>query len=134
MIIDRQNHFNFGKQTITVSAVSTDVIDQGAAGVEYGPGALFLVSRVGTAFAASGAATLNIQLQTATDAAFTTPITVYDSGAIAVADLKANSVVQKVSLAGIPLKQYIRVNYVVGTGPMTAGNIESFLTTDIKVG
>lgn len=133
MIIDRENHFNYGKQTITATAASTDVIDQGAAGVEYGPGSLFLVSRVGTAFTADGLATLNIQLQTATDEAFTSPITVYDSGAIGKAALTANTIVQKVDINALPLKRYIRVNYVVATGPMTAGTIESFFTPDVKV-
>lgn len=133
MIIDKQNHFNYGMQTITATAASTDIIDQGAAGVEYGPGSSFLVSRAGTAFTAAGAATLNIQLQTATDPAFTTPVTVYDSGAIAKTALTANTLVQQVDISALPLKRYIRVYYVVGTGPMTAGTIESFLTPDVKV-
>ena len=133
MIIDKQNHFNYGKQAVTASAASTDVLDLGKAGVTYGAGSLFLVSRVGAAFEAEGSATLTISLQTATDEAFTSPITVLSSGAIAKAALTANTIMQKADLNALPLQRYVRVYYTVATGPMTAGTIESFLTPDVKV-
>jgi hypothetical protein len=134
MIIDAQNHFNkAAMQAVTVSAASTDLINQTKAGTAYGAGSLMFVARVGTAFTATGAGTLNIQIQTATDEAFSSPIVLYDSGAIAKTALTANTIVATVDISGMPFKQYIRVYYVVGTGPMTAGTIEAFFTPDARV-
>ena len=133
MIIDRQNHFNFGGQAVTVSAPSTDTIDGGVAGLSYGPGSNFLATRVGTAFASAGASTLNVSIQTSDSAAFTTFDTVYDSGAIAKAALVANATVQVVDLCALRFKRYVRVFYTVGTGPFTAGTVESFITPDVRV-
>ena len=132
MIIDKHNHFNYPKQTVAATTASTDSIDLKGAGAAYGQ-ANFLVSRVATSFLASGAATLNIQLQTSDNEAFTSPVVVYDSGPISKNKLTENTFVQKTSLSGLKFKRYIRVNYIVANGPMTAGAIETFVTPDIEV-
>lgn len=129
MIIDKELELS-SAQTVTVSAASTNVIDQGAAGNAYG-NELFFVARVGTAFDAAGSATMNVVLQTATDEAFTSPIVLFDSGAIGKVSLTANTEIVK---ARLPLgaKRYIRGYYTVGTGPMTAGTIDLFFAPDVK--
>lgn len=130
MIIDKQLQLDSGV-AITVTAASTNIIDQGAAGNAYG-NELYMVARVGTAFTAAGAGTLDIQLQTATDLAFTTPIVLYDSGAIAKTALTANTEVVKVRIPP-GAKRYIRGYYTVGTGPMTAGTLDLFFTPDVHL-
>lgn len=128
MILDKQEAFSEA-QAVTATAVSTNILDTGAdhdAGIGE---EVTLVIRVDEAAAAAGAATVNFQIQTAVDAAFSSPITVFDSGAIDKAALTLNSEQVKVKLpAG--LKRYVRVNYVVGTGPLTAGKFSAFLVKD----
>lgn len=130
MIIDKQLQLDSGF-VLTVTAASTNVIDQGAAGNAYG-NELFLVARVGTAFTASGAGTLDIQLQTATDLAFTTPIVLFDSSAIGKAALTANTEIVKAKMP-IGAKRYIRGYYTVGTGPMLTGTLDVFFTPDVHI-
>lgn len=132
MIIDKHNHFNYPKQTVTVTAPSIDIVDLKGAGAAYGQ-ANFLATRVAASFTAAGAATLNIQLQTADNETFANSIVVYDSGPISKDKLIENTFIQKASLSGLQFKRYIRVNYVVTNGPMTAGSIETFITPDIEV-
>lgn len=116
-------------QAVTVTAASTNVIDTGAAGdVLSGVPAVYLVIRVGTAATAAGAATVNFQLQTDSDVAFGTAVTLFDSGAIGKAALTANTWIVRIALP-IGVKQYLRLNYVVATGPLTAGTFDAFLTT-----
>lgn len=126
MIIDKQMQLS-NAQAVTATAASTNIIDQGAAGNAYG-NELFFVTRVGTAFA--GGTSIDFQLQTATDAAFTTPIVLYDSSAIPLASLTANTEVVKVKMP-IGAKQYIRAYYTV-VGTMTAGTVDAFFTPDVK--
>ena len=89
---------------------------------------------MGTTFTAAGAATLTVQLQEAPDTATSgtpgtwTPIAQTD--AIPVANLTAGT---KIAEFTIPPKgpevvasafpRFFRLNYVVATGPMTAGTI-----------
>ena len=133
-------------QAITATAVSANaaaqpvVIDFGAVGTalnhkkplrrNVGIGACvpFLI-QVTETFAAAGAATLNVQMQFSVDEAFTTPVIAWQSGAIPVADLVAganlgvvNSIPKGVLDRGGTLR-FFRMNYIVATGPFTAGKI-----------
>jgi hypothetical protein len=130
MIIDKALQLDLANP-ITVTAASVNVIDQGAAGNAIG-NELYMTARVGTAFTAAGAGTLNIQLQTSVDLAFTTPIVLYDSGPIAKTALAANTEVVKV-LIPPGSKRYIRAYYIVGTGPMTAGTIDINFSIDVQI-
>lgn len=122
------------KQAVTVTAVSTNVVDAGATknaaiGRDLGAGTpLWLYVNVSTAFAAAGAATLVVTLQDSADNA--TFADVATSGAIPVASLKAGYQIQ----LGfpVPTRRYTRVNYTVATGPMTAGNISAHLVDGIN--
>ncbi|ABY97655.1 hypothetical protein HMH05_25935 [Pseudomonas sp. SbB1] len=136
MITDKLNMFSgLAGQAVTASAASTDVIDlgpltHGNTRRDIGAGEpLFLVVCVLLAAAAAGAATVNFQLQTSDDNA--TWVTLYDSGAKALADLAVGK--QPVAV-GLPrgVRRYLRLNYSVGTGPLTAGTFWAGLVKDVQ--
>ncbi|MEH1142342.1 Bbp16 family capsid cement protein, partial [Klebsiella pneumoniae] len=83
---------------------------------------------VNTTATAAGAATVNVQLQTSPDNSTWT--TIYDSGALALAALKAG---KRVVSAKVPagVQRYLRVNYSVATGPLTAGAFTSGINLDV---
>lgn len=129
MILDN-NLVMSSAQAVTSSAASTNYIDQGAAGDAYEQS--HLIVRVAEAATAAGAATVNFVVQTSVDAAFTSPIVLFDSGAIGKAALTLNSEAVKIDLP-YNCKQYIRMYYTVSTGPLTAGKFDAFLVCDIKI-
>lgn len=131
MILDKLLMFS-EKQAVTASAASTDVIDLGPIdgtrrdiGVGY---PLEFWATVDTTATAAGAATLNVQLQTSPDNSTWT--TIYDSGALALSALTAG---KRLFSAKVPagVQKYIRVNYSVGTGPLTAGAFTSGINLDV---
>lgn len=131
MILDKLLMFSEA-QAVTASAASTDVIDLGPIdgtrrdiGVGY---PLEFWTTVNTTAAAAGAATVNVQLQTSPDNA--TWATIYDSGALALAAL---TIGKRVVSAKVPagVQKYLRVNYSVGTGPLTAGAFTSGINLDV---
>ncbi|ECD1688546.1 hypothetical protein EWD09_19180 [Salmonella enterica subsp. enterica serovar Newport] len=120
------------KQAVTASAASADVIDLGPIdgtrrdiGVGY---PLEFWATVDTTATAAGAATLNVQLQTSPDNSTWT--TIYDSGALALAALTAG---KRLFSAKVPagVQRYLRVNYTVDTGPLTAGAFTSGINLDV---
>lgn len=122
-------------QAVTASGASANVIDWGVAR-DMGMGdSLEIDIRVGQTVAAAGAATVQFQYQTADDAAFTTNVqTVVQTDAIPKASLVAG--------ASIPLhvdrsapyaaRRYARLNYNVGTGPLTAGTFTAGIVKNIQ--
>lgn len=119
MLQDKQLQFS-DAQAVTASAASDNIVDLKKAGNPMANNPYLEITTCEAATAA-GAATVNFQLQTATDAAFTTPITLFDSGAIAKTALTLNSEPVRVRIPEKGILQYLRVYYVVGTGPLTAG-------------
>lgn len=119
-------------QAVTASAASTDVIDLGPIdgtrrdiGVGY-PLELFV--NVNTTAAAAGAATVNIQLQTSPDNSNWTTLT--STGDLALSALTSG---KRVMSQKVPqgVQRYLRVNYVVGTGPLTAGAFTAGINLDV---
>ena len=130
MILDHNNQLS-RLQAVTVSADSTDLIDQGAAGQAIGS-ELWLVGRVGTAFNSGDAnATLTIALQSDSAKAFNAAVVTHYSVVVPLASLTANSTLFKVKVPP-GLKQYVRGYYTV-SAEMTAGTIDLFLTPDVEV-
>lgn len=131
MILDKLLMFSEA-QAVTASAASTDVIDLGpidGTRRDIGVGEpLEFWANVNTTAAAAGAATVNIQLQTSADNS--TWVTLLDSGSLALAALTAG---KRVISAKVPqgVLKYLRVNYVVGTGPLTAGAFTSGINLDV---
>ena len=127
MILDKETMMS-EDQAVTATAASTNVIDLGLGDIGLSQDqAPYLYVKVGTAF--NNLTSLTIALQTATDAAFTTPITVL-SNVVALAALTLNS---EQIRAQVPAgcKRYVRMYYTVTgtaptTGKITAGLVQNF--------
>lgn len=131
MIFDAQSKFS-AAQAITVSAASTNVIDLGAAGIPYGDTAALtrdqgvgemvpLLIQVTTAFATL--TSLKVAVQTSVDEAFTSPVTVLESEAIAAASLVAGYVFNIDKLPEKTRLRYVRLYYTVAGLDATAGKV-----------
>lgn len=130
MIFDRQTLLS-DQQAITVTAPSTNVIRLGpkATGLDIGKGKQIpLLIQVTEAFAAAGAATLTVTLETDDNAGFGSPQVVWTSPAIPKATLVPGYVIIPEYIPRGTNEEFLRLNYTVGTGPMTAGKIVAGVT------
>lgn len=133
MIFDQQTLLS-DAQAVTATAVSTNVIDLGpiATGLkrDIGKGKQIpLLIQVVEDFAAAGAATMHVEVQVSEDEAFTSPTVAYTTKVgVPVADLVAGYVFVPEYVTRYTDERYLRLNYVVGTGPMTAGKITAGVT------
>lgn len=129
MILDNQTLLS-DQQAITVTAASTNIIDLSpiAGGLvrDIGPGKpIPVLVQVTEDFDAAGAATLAVALQVDDNSSFSSPKTVATIAATALAGLKAGT---QLNLDYIPRgtnERYMRLNYTVATGPMTAGKVHA---------
>jgi len=127
MIFDKTNLLS-DHQAVTVTAVSTNVIDFGSA--EVGPGTeKQLLIQVTEDFAAAGAATLQVKLQTDADEAFGSAKDLIDFGAIPKATLVAGF---QLPIRSLPhgVEKYGRLSYTVATGPMKSGKLKAGIVLD----
>lgn len=149
MILDLQTTFSgstsaAGVKTgdaLTVTAISANVLDRSGGAVVptledeglSGPEAWLLVQTDGSAdFAAAGAATLTITLESDTTANLATaPVVHFSTAAIAKATMVKNTVLVRTQLPSADYKKFIGLRYTVATGPFTAGGILAYLTPDI---
>ncbi len=137
MMLDTQELFS-DNQLITATAVSANIYDTNPAS---GPnvlqnigtnGDMYLVVQTNAAFTAAGAATLTITLESdSTTNLATSPTVHYSSGPLALAALTANTRVLAIRLPEGAYERYVGLRYTVATGPMTAGGVDAFLTTDV---
>lgn len=129
MQYDVQTVFSDG-QAIVTSAPSTNKYGAGAV-VDLGRGSpQRLVVRVDETVTAAGAATVEVQLQTASDEAFTSPVTLMTSGPIPKVDLVQGRDVF-VTLIPPNARQFLRVYYNVANGPLTAGKFTAALVAGL---
>ena len=126
MIIDKALQLS-SAQAITASAASAKVVDLGAAGDAYNE--LWVVGTVTTSFTGSG--TLTVSIQTATDEAFTTPVTLIASPALAASSLTAGTEPVKFRLPQ-GKKQYIRA-YYTASAAFTAGAMSLNIVKDVTI-
>ena len=136
MILDALLTFDPAGTPITAGGPSTNVLDllnPRDMGIGTEP-ALMLLVLGNAAFAAAGAATLNIQLQGSADNVTWT--TYSESSPLTLAQLTSMS--QKLWTGALPhrapaapLPRYYRLNYVVASGPFTAGALQAYLTTNV---
>lgn len=132
MIFDNQSLLS-DAQAITVTAASTNVLDLGpiATGItrDIGKGKpIPLLIQVVEQFTAVGAATLTVALQVDDNSGFASAKTVWTSAAIALADLAPGDVIIPEYVQRGTDERYLRLNYTVATGPMTAGKITAGVT------
>ena len=111
------------QSALTTSRASTDTIDLTVArdlnGLEGGLELLFAFNTLPTA---AGAATVTVEAQTSPDNATWT--TASSSGAVPIAQFTARRPGGGIRLAfPAAVARYVRLNYVIGTGPLTAGTI-----------
>lgn len=132
MILDNTEIFS-DQQIVTTTAPSTNVLDLGAAGTMYGGAAvvrdsgkvmdipLFVVLTQGFA----GGTSLQVSIEQATDAAFTTPVTLLSGPVVLTAALTVGK--QLAVPSRIPegaTMQFIRLKYTV-VGTFTTGKISA---------
>ena len=125
MYLDKQLLFENSDSAITASRASTNVLDLGSA--DLGRSDMEVYVRVSEAF--NNLTSLGVKLQTATDAAFTTPIDLPVQETDLLAALTLNAELLK---AEVPqgCKQYLRLYFTVtGTAP-TTGKVEAGLILD----
>ena len=121
------------QQAITATAASTNVIDLGATpssiARDIGKGKpIPLLIQVTEQFTAAGAGTLTVALQVDSDEAFGSAKTVWTSPAIAKATLAPGYVIVPEYIPRGTDERYMRLNYTVATGPMTAGKVVAGVT------
>lgn len=136
MILSEQQIFS-DKQAVTATAVSTNVIDLGVAGVPYGAAAALnhdvgkgakvpVLAQVTTAFGtAAGMTALTIAIETGATAALGTVVL---SQTILLADLVAGKQVSFDVLPNDLNKRYLGFRYTPVTGNANAGNITAAIT------
>lgn len=137
MILDHELGFS-RSQAITTTAASTNVVylgPEGPNGAAIGAPTtrrLPIVIDVDEAFTADGAATLTIAVQSDDNEAFSSPTTHFQTSAIGKAALTAGS--RHMIDVEIPwsVESYVRLNYTVATGPMTAGKLSAYVATAMQ--
>lgn len=144
MIIDGLLQFDPSLSAITVTRVSTNTIDllnQRDIGDGASPPMLLAVG-VNAAFTAGGAATLVIQLQGSSDN--TNWFTYAETRAFSIAELTPIGRLVVLAWPAVPVgtpgtgnvagaaPRYLRLNYVVATGPMTAGSVNAQLVLEAQ--
>lgn len=130
MIFDNQTLLS-DRQAITTTAASTNVIDLGPVRIprDIGTGKCIPIRiQVVENFAAAGAATLTVAMQVDSVENFASPKTVWATSALALADLVAGKVIIPEYIPRGVDERYLRLNYTVATGPMTAGKIMAGVT------
>ena len=107
-------------QAVTTTAPSTDVIDTKQVRSNLGMSELELVVTLAETAIAAGAATVAVTLQDSADNSAWRDIA---SKVLPLADMKAGAS----HVLGIPsqTQRYLRVNYTVATGPLTAGKFNA---------
>jgi len=145
MIFSSQLQFSDAQSVIgTVQTFnSTNVVDTGAPGTVYGAAAALdrnvgkgeevdIVCQVVTTLASAGAATLQFQIETADNAAFTTNNEVVaQSRAYALAECVAGLTFGVDELPD-DMRRFIRVNYVVAGATTTAGAVTSGIVHGVQ--
>jgi hypothetical protein len=125
MIRDAHNMYS-NLQAVTVTADSTNILDQKAKGDAYA--SMWLRIRVETAFASG--TSIAVSLLTADDTAFSTNLTTFSIlPATVTASLTGDTVLYQARLPQ-GMRRYSKLVYTV-VGTYTAGTINSELVTDI---
>lgn len=132
MILDKETLFSLD-QAVTASATATSIIDLTPVKGDFrdiGIGEpLMLFAQVTEQAKAAGAAKVQIVLETSADKAFTTPVAIFKSLDISIADLNAG----KRIIGAVPhgVIKYLRLSYVVTDGPLTAGKFTAGITLNV---
>ncbi|MCK8788013.1 hypothetical protein M0638_27020 [Roseomonas sp. NAR14] len=128
-IMDALNTFD-NAMALTVSRASTDTMDLGVSrdiGITETP--LLLLFQFTTLPTAAGAATVQVDLQTSPDNSTWT--TIQSSGPVAYTAFTARDPAGGIRMAVTgPTQRYVRCNYTIAAGPLTAGAVTASLVRD----
>lgn len=126
-LLDKELEFS-DAQAVTSTAASTNVIDMTVAAPNIGRGAepIYVQVQTNEAATASGSATVTFALQDSADNSSFADI--FTTAAIGKAMLVAGYIVFTIQLPPTH-RRYLRINYTVATGPLTAGKFDAYLTT-----
>jgi hypothetical protein len=130
-------------QAVTSTAISTNVIERDGLGLSPNATqqlgapaqAYFVVQTVAAATDSGSDATLAVTLESATNAALSgSPVVHLSSGTLAFADFSpAGTVIMCAPLPYAAYKDYIGARFTVGSGPLTAGTFNAYITLDPPV-
>lgn len=116
-------------QAVTATAPSTNVVDFGQTNPNTGlHDRLDLVVTVGTGATADGAATVTVAIQDSADGS--SFANVISSAATPIANLAAGAQI----ILPMPAihRRYVRANYTVATGPLTAGTFSAQIVEGVQ--
>lgn len=123
-ILDGDMIFSDAQAVTTATATdSTNVIDFGAAHVGAGQK---VICTVGTAVGSTGTANVTFKVITSATEAFTVPVELYTTAAIAKATLVAGYKVFEFTLPW-EVKQYVKVTYTPDTTDLNAGKFYAWV-------
>lgn len=133
MLIDKELEFS-DSQAITATAASTNVIDLSALSDHAIGNAVRVYCAVEAAFTAGGSGTLATTLEVSTDNS--TWVVLHTTGAVGKAALiKGKRLIDmQLPAAAAGAWRYVRLNYTVASGPMTAGKVNAALVVNTKLG
>lgn len=135
MILDALNQFSIA-QAVTVTALSQNAIDLSS--VRDIGADLEVAITVAESAAASGAATVTIQFVSSASSDLSSATVLSQSGAIGKSELMAGRrpislKVPRGRLLAAPLgHRFVGLQYVVGTGPLTAGQFNAALVDSVQ--
>lgn len=140
MYVDKQAEFS-DSQAVTVTAISTNVMDliSNSSGknplrdIGTGQDVYLVVMTTVAAADVSSDATLAVTLESDSTADLATSATThFSTGTLAFAAFSpAGTVLAAVKLPKGEYERYLGVRYTVAAGPLTAGQFDAFLTTDV---
>lgn len=131
MIMDKQNLFS-DAQAVTATALSTNIMDLGKAGLNMGVGEeLYLVCIVDTTLDDSGDdSTITVTLETDSVEAMDSAAVLLTLGTFAANAAAGSRLVQRIPVSAA-YERYIGVRYTAANGSLSAGAFTTFLTKNI---
>ena len=140
MYVDKQAEFS-DSQAVTATAISANVMDlvSNTSGknpirdIGTGQDVYLVVLTTVAATDTGNDATLAVTLESDDNVGLASATTHFSTGALAFAAFSpAGTVIAAIRLPSGNYERYLGVRYTVGAGPLTAGQFDAFLTTDIN--
>ncbi|UOF81266.1 major capsid protein [Caudoviricetes sp.] len=129
-ISDYQTEFDPPSTPITATGYSVNKLKNPSNGdITLNTIPIYLQVVADATFVSGGSTTLVVTLETASDEAFTSPVTLMTTATIAKASLvNGYEIINQIVPHGA--KKYLRVKYTVATGPFTAGSVTARLMSN----
>ena len=134
MILDNLNKYS-DAQAVTVTAVSSNVVDHGQGARDLGTGEnLYLHVNVDTAMtSAGGTETVTVTMETDDNEAFGSATVAQTIGVFAAASAAGARLIARLQPLAIN-ERFTRLRYTVANGPLTAGAFSAYLVHGVDAG